>query len=149
LHQQTPPQAGFVFFLYNQNMNFQIVKTVCAAAWDGECVGPADLKRSGITNLGVGVDSTNVATITGIECLFERLLTPVPAILALVAVGMIIYSGIRIMTAGPDAKALTSAWNMFTWAVIGLILMSGVWLAITLISKFTGNTDITKFGISL
>jgi len=90
------------------------------AAWDSDCV------------------SQGVATIKGIECVFEKLISPVPALLALVAVGIIIYSGIRLMLSGSDPKAVDAAWKSFTWAVIGLILLSAAWIIISLIGKFTG-----------
>lgn len=88
-----------------------------------------------------------VATIRGIECLIGRLLTPLPAIIALAAVIMIIMAGIKIMNAGPDAKAYAAGWSTFSYAVIGLILLSVIWFALILISKYTGSTDIINFGI--
>lgn len=94
-----------------------------------------------------GCSSDGVVTIKGIECIFQNLIGPVPALLALVAVIMIIFAGVRLILAGADPKAYEAAWKTFTWAVIGLILLSAAWLIIVLISKFTGNTDITTFGI--
>ncbi|HCQ31687.1 TPA: hypothetical protein DIU27_04895 [Candidatus Collierbacteria bacterium] len=87
-----------------------------------------------------------VATIQGITCLLKNVLQPLPALLALVAVGIIIMAGIRLTTAGSDPKAVASAWSMFTWAVIGLILLAVVWLALVLIENFTG-AKVTQFGI--
>ena len=55
-------------------------------------------------------------------------------------------AGIRLTTAGAEPKAIASAWSMFTWAVIGLILMAAVWLALVLIENFTG-AQVTQFGI--
>ena len=118
-------------------MNFSIIPNVYASVdatgkWGGECVG-------------IG-DAANVATITGIECLIQNLLTPLPAIIALAAVGMIILAGIRLTMAGANEKAYTAAWNTFTYAVVGLILLSVVWLVIILIKAYTG-ANITNFGI--
>lgn len=112
-------------------MSFQFISQVCAATWTGDCVS-----------------SEGVATIKGIECLFQNLISPVPALLALVAVGMIIMAGIKLLTAGADPKAVASAWSTFTWAVIGLILLSAAWLVIILIQRFTG-ADILKFRIGI
>lgn len=89
--------------------------------------------------------SDGVVTIKGIECIFQNLIGPVPALLALVAVIMIIFAGVRLILAGADPKAYEAAWKTFTWAVIGLILLSVAWLIIVLISKFTG-APITTFG---
>lgn len=89
-----------------------------------------------------------VATIKGFECIFRNIIAPVPALLAIVAIGMIIFAGIRLALAGPDPKAVASAWNTFTWAVIGLILLSAAWLIITLIGKFTG-ADLSTFTVGI
>ena len=113
-------------------MNFQLVSQVYAAPWtdiNPDCVSPE-----------------GVATIKGIECVFSNLISPVPALLALAAVAMIIFAGIRLLTAGADPKAIAAAWSTFTWAVIGLILLSVAWLILVLISKFTG-ADVTTFTI--
>lgn len=111
-------------------MSFQIVSQVCAAAWTGECVGGPD---------------ADVATIQGITCMMKNILSPLPALLALVAVAMIILAGIRLISAGSDPKAVASAWQMLTWAVIGLILLAGVWLVLVVIQNLTG-AEVTKFG---
>ncbi|HSV94567.1 MAG TPA: hypothetical protein VLH94_01115 [Spirochaetia bacterium] len=110
-------------------MIFQFIPQVYAAeAWSDPCV------------------DDGVATIRGIECVFERLVSPVPALLALVAVGMIIMAGVRLLNAGSDPKAVASAWSTFTWAVIGLILLAVVWIILILIGKFTG-ANVTTFTI--
>ncbi|KKT40520.1 hypothetical protein A3K29_01005 [Candidatus Collierbacteria bacterium RIFOXYB2_FULL_46_14] len=113
-----------------------IPQAYAASNWSGECVGQ---------NVA-GVDATDVASIQGITCLLRNVLSPIPALIALAAVGIIIMAGIRLTTAGSDPKAVASAWNMFTWAVIGLILLSAVWLALVLIENFTG-AKVTQFGI--
>ena len=93
-----------------------------------------------------GCTEQGVVTIKGIECIFQNIIGPVPALLALVAVGMIILAGVRLLMAGPDPKAYAAAWSTFTWAVIGLILLAVAWLIIVLVQRFTG-TNITNFGI--
>lgn len=120
------------------SMSFQLIPQAYAASstWTGSCVG---------SNID-GVDASNVATITGIECLIKNLISPLPGIIAIGAIFMIIFAGVRIITAGSDPKALSSAWTTFNWAVIGLILLSAVWLALVLIEKFTG-APVTQFGL--
>jgi len=109
-------------------MTIQLVPQVCAAAWEGDCV------------------DTGVATIRGLECLFGNLIGPVPSLIALVAVIMIILAGVRLITAGSEPKAVAAAWSTFTWAIIGIILLSVAWLVIVFIGKFTG-ANITTFTI--
>ena len=115
-------------------MNFQLIPQTFAAE-----IPSSEWAKEGCLDQGV-------VTIKGIECVFQNLISPVPALLAVVAVFMIIYAGIRLLLAGADPKAYDAAWKTFTWAVIGLILLSAAWLIIVLIGKFTGNPNITTFG---
>ena len=119
-------------------MLLNLIPQVMAAesAWTDECT-------YSFTDVGV---EAKVATLKGIECLFKNLIKPAPALLALVAVGMVIFAGIRILMAGSDPKALASAWKTFTWAIIGLILVSASWIIIILIERFTG-AQVSTFTI--
>ncbi len=120
-------------------MSFQLVTQAYAASWasiDPACVG---------SQIG-SVDASDVVTIGGIKCLIANLLSPIPGLIALVAVGVLIMAGIRLMSAGAEPKAIASAWNMFTYAIIGLILLAVVWLVLVIIENFTG-AQVTKFGI--
>lgn len=99
-------------------------------SWSAECV----------------YDDTTVVTLRGITCVIGRLLGPLPAIIALAALGMVVYSGFRMINAGADPKAYASALSTFQYAIIGLILLSGAWLILILIERFTG-APVTQFGI--
>jgi len=100
------------------------------ATWANDCVA------------GPGND---VATIRGLACVIENLLKPLPALIALAALIMLILSGIRLTLSGSDPKAMASAWQTFTWAIIGIILLAGAWLILIAIEKFTG-APVTNFG---
>jgi hypothetical protein len=117
-------------------MMFHLIPQAYAAV-----IPAADWAKNGCTDQGV-------ATIKGIECIFQNVISPIPALLALVAVSMIIFAGIRLLMAGADPKAYAAAWSTFTWAVIGLILLSAAWLIIVLIGKFTG-ADLSTFTVTL
>lgn len=120
-------------------MSFQLIPQAYAATkWTGECIGIVATQGSG--------GNIEVATIQGVTCLIKNILAPMPAFIALVAVGIIIMAGIRLTTAGSDPKAVASAWNMFTWAIIGLVLLAGVWLALIIIENITG-AKVTQFGV--
>lgn len=115
-------------------MLFNLISTVYAAdkgtaAWEGK-----------------GCASDGVATIKGLECLIGNILEPLPGIIALVAVGMIIMAGFKIINAGAEAKAYAAGWATFSYALVGLILLSVVWLVLVIIKNYTG-TDVTQFGI--
>lgn len=90
--------------------------------------------------------SNGVATLGGIVCVVKNLLFQVPFVIVLAALAMVIFSGIRLITAGADPKAFASAWSTFTWAIIGLVLLSAAWLILVIIENFTG-APVTKFGI--
>jgi len=90
----------------------------------------------------------DVATLQGIFCVLENIIQPIPALVILAAFFMIIFSGIRIMTAGNDPKALAEAWKTFAWAIVGIILLAGAWFIIIAIKKFTG-ANITEFSPTL
>lgn len=87
-----------------------------------------------------------VATIKGLECLIGNILAPLPGIIALVAVAMIIMAGFKIINAGADTKAYAAGWATFSYAIVGLILLSVVWLALVIVENYTGTT-VTQFGI--
>ena len=87
-----------------------------------------------------------VATLLGITCIVKNLLRPLPAIIALAALGMVIWAGIRVISAGPDPKAYASAMATLQYAVIGLIFLSGAWLILVIIERLTG-APVTQFGI--
>lgn len=109
-----------------------LIPTAHAATWTSECIGGPN---------------NDVATLQGIFCVLRNIFQPIPALIVLTALFMIIIAGIRIMTAGNDPKALASAWQTFTWAIIGIILLAGAWFIIIAIQKFTGAnvTEIPSF----
>lgn len=116
-------------------MLFSLISTAHAATYQGNSAWE-----------GAKCAKNGVVTISGISCLVENILSPLPTIIALVAVGMIIFAGIKIINAGSDPKAYAAGWSTFSYAAIGLVLLSVVWLAIVLIQKYTG-ANITDFGI--
>ena len=87
-----------------------------------------------------------VATLGGIVCIIKNILYQLPYVIALAALAMVIMAGIRLVSAGADPKAYASAMQTFQWAVIGLILLSGAWLILILIERFTG-APVTQFGL--
>lgn len=91
-------------------------------------------------------DATAVVTLRGITCVIRNLIQPIPSLVILAAASMVIFAGIRIMSAGSDPKALSSAYQTLTWAIIGVVLLSGAWLLLVTIKTFTG-ADILQFGL--
>ena len=95
---------------------------------------------------GRGCSSDGVVTIKGLECLIENILSPLPALITFAAVAMLIMAGFKIMNAGADPKAYASGWSTFSYAIVGIILLSVVWLVLVIVQKYTGS-DILNFGI--
>jgi uncharacterized protein YhhL (DUF1145 family) len=89
--------------------------------------------------------TNEVATIRGLECVVANLLKPLPALIALAALIMLIMAGIRLTLSGSDPKANAAAWQTFTWAIVGIVLLAGAWLILVAIEKFTG-AKVTEFG---
>ncbi len=93
-----------------------------------------------------GCQAEGAVTIKGIVCLLKRVISFAPPLIALVAAFVIVFAGFKLITAGADPKAYASAWSTLTWAVIGIILMSVIWIVLVLIERLTG-APVTQFGI--
>ena len=59
---------------------------------------------------------------------------------------MLIIGGFKYLTAGDNPQAKESAQKTITSALLGLALLIGAWLIITLLEKFTG-LKLTVFEI--
>ena len=88
----------------------------------------------------------NVATLDCIPIVFENIINAALAFAGVVALIMIIFSGIRYVTSGGDPKAVEGARNTLTWAIIGLVVIVLAYLIINFISVFTGVQCINFFG---
>ena len=58
----------------------------------------------------------------------------------------LIMAGIKYLTSGGEPKAISSAHQTFTWALLGVFLLAVAWLILQLIHAFTG-IDVTIFDI--
>lgn len=97
---------------------------------NSKCVGEGDLK--------------DVATLKGIECLFQNILSLALQALGIVMFVMLLVGGIKYLTAGEDPKALEAAKGTLTSGVIGLVMAILAWFVLLLIGQFTG-IDLTGF----
>jgi len=89
----------------------------------------------------------DVATIGGIECLFENFLKIITPLAGLVFFGMFITGGFKYLTAGGDPKKMASASHTITLSFIAIIGIIIAWLILLLIKNFTG-VNVTEFKIS-
>jgi len=89
-----------------------------------------------------------VASLNCLPALFSNLVNVALAFAGTVAVIMIIWSGIRFIRSGGDAKQAQGARQTLTWAIIGLIIILLAFAILNLISDFTGVNCIKQFGFT-
>lgn len=91
---------------------------------------------------------TGVATLTCIPIVFKNVVDAALIFAGVVALFMIIYSGIRYITSAGDPKAVEGARNTLTWAIVGLVVIILAYTIISFIAAFTGATCIKLFGFT-
>jgi len=91
---------------------------------------------------------TDVPTLACVPVVFGILINTLLAFVGTAAVIMMIFSGIKMMTARGDAKELDASHKMFFYSIIGLLLVLFSFLIINLIAHFTNVGCITQFGFT-
>lgn len=67
------------------------------------------------------------------------------ALIGVTTVILIIYSGIKFITSGGDAKQLESARKTLTYAIIGLVIVVSAFMIVNLIATITGVSCLAHF----
>lgn len=62
---------------------------------------------------------------------------------------VLVWAGIKFLTSGGEPKALESARDAVTWALLGILFLALAWLILKLIAAFTGIPDLTSFNIKV
>lgn len=102
--------------------------------WTGECVGD------------VAGDS-DVATLTGIECLVGNALTIGTTAVGIASFVMLLVGAFLYLTSGGNPKGTEAGQKTLTFAVIGIVVsLTGI-IALNFISSFTGVKTIKTFQI--
>lgn len=102
-----------------------------ANPWRSECVKLGD-----------------VATIQGLECVFERVVGSVLFIAGIALFILIVWGGFSYMTAGGDAQKAEGAKKILTYAIGGLVLLVLSVVILSVIGSFTGVTGVGDFKIT-
>lgn len=88
------------------------------------------------------------ATLDCIIPLFQNVLGSLLSLAGVVALILIILSGIKFITSGGDAKQVEGARKTLTYAVIGLVVIFLSFFIINIISEITGASCIKMFGFT-
>ncbi len=59
---------------------------------------------------------------------------------------LLVMAGIKYLTSGGEPKAISSAHQTITWALLGIVFMAIAWLILQLIHNFTG-INVTVFDV--
>lgn len=88
----------------------------------------------------------DVATLDCIPVVFQNVVNATLLFAGIIAIIIIILSGIRFITSGADAKKLETARHSLVFAIFGLLLVLFSFLILNLIGYITGAECITIFG---
>lgn len=91
-------------------------------------------------------DGKKVATLNCIPAVFQNIIFGAFLFAGIVAVILIIYSGIKFILSGGDPKQVEGARKTMTYAIIGFVLILLSFAILNLISAVTGVECIVKFG---
>jgi hypothetical protein len=94
----------------------------------------------------VVVGGVEVATIQGIECIFKNVSKTIVPFAGLAVFITLIAGSLQLLTSAGNPKTVEKAWKTITFAVIGIVVIVGIWFVLTLIKTITG-IDVTKFEI--
>ena len=100
-------------------------------------------------NWGGCVDKdTGVATLQCIPIVFSNIVKAALIFVGAVAVILIVYAGIRLITSGGDPKQVQAARQIITYAILGLVLVLSSFGIIFFISYLTGAHCIETLSFS-
>jgi hypothetical protein len=86
------------------------------------------------------------ATLEDLETVFSTFVVSITTVLGFVSLIMVIVGGFKYITSQGDPKAMSSAKNTITWAILGLVFIIISWLILVFLGNFTG-LNLTKFCI--
>ncbi len=78
------------------------------------------------------------AGVVQLQNLFVRLIGLVVALGFVVMLVVLVVAGIKFLTSGGEPKAVASASQALTWALLGMLFMALAWLVLRLVFAFAG-----------
>ena len=113
---------------YNPNYGYPTCQASQTSAWDSACV------------------TDGVATLQGFGCIFQNILRLIVPLLGLALFVLLLAGGFQYMTAGGDPKQTQKAAGTLTSAIIGIVVVVGVWFIFQILKALTG-LDLLQFAI--
>lgn len=93
-------------------------------------------------------EPNGIVPISSLETLFSNVLSVAAAFGGILLFIIIMVAGFKFVTSGGNPKAVESAKNTLTYAIIGAVLLASAYLIILLIQQFTG-ANLTNFRVYL
>lgn len=94
------------------------------------------------------VTPEGVATLNCLPALFVNIVNALLGLSGAAALFLVIYSGIKLITSGGEAKQVEGARHTLTYAVLGLVIVLTSFIIINIISTVTGLGCIKEFGFT-
>lgn len=94
------------------------------------------------------IQNANVATLDCVSAVVKNIIFGAFLFAGIVAVILIIYSGIKFILSGGDPKQVEGARKTMTYAIIGFVLILLSFAILNLISTVTGVNCIKFFGFT-
>ena len=88
----------------------------------------------------------DAAGLTQIEQVFTNVISVAVGLGFIALLVMLVMAGFKYLTSAGEPKAVQSAHQTVTWALLGIVFMALAWLILQLIHAFTG-VDVTFFNI--
>lgn len=89
-----------------------------------------------------------VAQLTCLPIVFQNIISALLLFVGGTAAVLIVYAGIRMINSGGDPKAVASARQIMTYAIIGMIIVLCSFGIIYAIAYLTKTNCITEFGLN-
>jgi len=93
-----------------------------------------------------GEENPDPAQFKDVEAVFEKVLAIIFPLGGIAVFIMLIVGGFQHLTAGGNPEKTQKAWATITYAIVGLVLLVGIWFILRFIHQFTG-VDVTEFRI--
>lgn len=84
---------------------------------------------------------TQIATLRCLPVMFHNLISGLLIFVGAVALVLIVYSAIRLITSGGDPKKVVAARQIMTYAIIGAVLVLSSFAILYFVGYITGTTN--------